>query len=106
MVDVASDHALYLPPSSIAPLTISLGTALVYIADRSSFWLKEHKQFDSLTFGFLSIVALGVGLGTLKQSTKDLGFLNREQTDEWKGWMQSMFARSSQVSVTYNNPQW
>ena len=61
----------------------------VYVADRTGFWFKEQKQFDPWFFGSLSVLALLVGLVTVKRTDKDLGFLNREQTDEWKGWMQS-----------------
>ena len=68
---------------------VSGAVALMYIADRTGFWFKEQKQFDPWFFGALSALALLAGLGTVKRADKDLGFLNREQTDEWKGWMQS-----------------
>ena len=68
---------------------MSGAVALMYVADRTGFWFKEQKQFDPWFFGSLSVLALLVGLGTIKRADKDLGFLNREQTDEWKGWMQS-----------------
>jgi hypothetical protein len=72
------------------PVFIMSGAmALVYVADRTSFWFKEQKQFDPWFFGSLSVLALLTGLGTVKRADKDLGFLNREQTEEWKGWMQS-----------------
>lgn len=67
----------------------------MYVADRTGFWFKEQKQFDPWFFGLLSALALLVGLGTVKRADKDLGFLNREQTDEWKGWMQSESLRES-----------
>jgi len=63
--------------------------ALMYVADRTGFWFKEQKQFDPWFFGSLSVLAFLTGLGTVKRADKDLGFLNREQTEEWKGWMQS-----------------
>ncbi|KAG6912037.1 hypothetical protein DXG01_000285 [Tephrocybe rancida] len=72
-------------------LVFSVGVALVFFADRSGLWLKEQKQFNAWTFSFLSLVALLVGFATIKRSDKDLGFLNREQTDEWKGWMQTSY---------------
>jgi hypothetical protein len=72
------------------PVFIMSGAvALMYVADRTGFWFKEQKQFDPWFFGLLSFLALLVGLATVKRADKDLGFLNREQTDEWKGWMQS-----------------
>jgi hypothetical protein len=72
------------------PVFIMSGAvALMYVADRTSFWFKEQKQFDPWFFGSSSVLALLVGLATVKRADKDLGFLNREQTDEWKGWMQS-----------------
>lgn len=68
---------------------VSGAVALMYVADRTGFWFKEQKQFDPWFLGSLSVLALLVGLGTVKRADKDLGFLNREQIDEWKGWMQS-----------------
>ena len=73
-------------------VVISASIAVIYLADRTGFWLKEQKQFNPYTFAFLSLLCLTIGLLTVKRSENDLGFLNREQTDEWKGWMQSKFA--------------
>ena len=67
---------------------------MIYIADRTGFWLKEQKQFEPWTFGCLCLASLAVGLATVKRADKDMGFLNRDQTDEWKGWMQSKHLRS------------
>ena len=62
---------------------------IIYLADRTGLWLKEQKQFNPWTFGFLYLASLTAGLATVRRADKDLGFLNRDQTDEWKGWMQS-----------------
>ena len=74
---------------TLAPVIISGAIALIYIADRTGFWLKEQKQFEPWIFGCLTLASLAVGLATVKRADKDMGFLNRDQTDEWKGWMQS-----------------
>lgn len=72
-------------------LIVSGAVALMYTADRTGFWLKEQKEFNPWTFSIFGLLSLLVGLATMKTGDKDLGFLNREQTDEWKGWMQSTF---------------
>lgn len=82
-------------------LIFSVAVALIYTADRTGFWLKEQKQFNPWTFAFLNLFFLAVGLATVKRADKDLGFLNREQTDEWKGWMQSKTFLLYHISYAY-----
>jgi hypothetical protein len=82
----------FVPKEQIPAMIISMAVLLIYFADRTNFWLKEQKQFNPWTFSFLCIFSLAVGLLTMRRADSDLGILNREQTDEWKGWMQSMLS--------------
>ena len=92
VADAKTNDSPLIPKDQISIMVISAAVAVIYLADRTGFWLKEQKQYSPWTFAFLSLVSLVVGLLTVKRGDNDLGFLNRDQTDEWKGWMQSMFS--------------
>ncbi|KAF7727049.1 hypothetical protein EC973_008096 [Apophysomyces ossiformis] len=99
-----------LPPEPILHTLFVFGLCLIYMyfGDRTQLFGKAQKQFEPLAFTFLMILVLGAGLLTLKVKKEgDQGFLNRHQTDEWKGWMQVIilvyhFLGASKVSGIYN----
>lgn len=82
----------------------------MYLGDRSQLFGKISKQFDVPTFSILMMIMVVLGAVTLKSNhdqNKDAGFLNRDQTDEWKGWMQLIiliyhFVGASRIPGIYN----
>lgn len=77
------------PPSALA-LVSRLGLVMAYffLCDRTNFFLKENKCYTHLSF-FLPVGYLfALGLFFTEESGGGAGVLHRDQTDEWKGWMQ------------------
>jgi hypothetical protein len=83
-----------------ALMTFGLVVCFCFYADRTQVFEKEQKQFRRREF-LMACLAIGVaGVASIRESTiagashksaltpKHQGFLSREQTDEWKGWMQ------------------
>ncbi|KAK4010994.1 N-acetylneuraminate 9-O-acetyltransferase [Daphnia magna] len=66
---------------------LGLIMAYFYLCDRTTFFMKENKYYSHLNFwvpiGY--VFALGFFFHEESRSTK---VLHRDQTDEWKGWMQ------------------
>lgn len=99
-------------PSETTTLTslfiFGLGVVYMYIGDRSHLFGKHLKKFDASTFGWLMLVMVIGGIVSLRRKKEgDQGFLNRAQTDEWKGWMQIIilvyhFTGASQTPGIYN----
>uniref|UniRef100_A0A3B4XDE4 CAS1 domain containing 1 n=1 Tax=Seriola lalandi dorsalis TaxID=1841481 RepID=A0A3B4XDE4_SERLL len=58
-----------------------------YLCDRADVFMKEQKFYTHSTF-FIPLFYIFV-LGVFySENSKETKLLNREQTDEWKGWMQ------------------
>uniref|UniRef100_A0A3Q3LH10 N-acetylneuraminate (7)9-O-acetyltransferase n=1 Tax=Mastacembelus armatus TaxID=205130 RepID=A0A3Q3LH10_9TELE len=58
-----------------------------YLCDRADVFMKEQKFYTHYTF-FIPLIYIFV-LGVFySENSKETKLLNREQTDEWKGWMQ------------------
>ncbi|KAF9157201.1 hypothetical protein DFQ26_009033, partial [Actinomortierella ambigua] len=79
----------------------------MYFSDRTVLFGKANKMYSTSTFSFLMLATIFGGYITLKTSDKDQPFLNRDQTDEWKGWMQIViliyhYVGASKVSAIYN----
>ena len=82
--------------------TVSIALLSCFVADRTVLLEKVSKTVDSTTFVWVTSIFLLAGLATCKriQSRQDPvsesktpppehgQFLSRQQTEEWKGWMQ------------------
>ncbi|KAG0000026.1 hypothetical protein BGZ65_004702 [Modicella reniformis] len=97
------------PSLAIIKSLIVVAAAVVYIyfADRTSLFFKGNKVFTWTSFSSLIILSVLAGFITLKKSEKDQAVLSRDQTDEWKGWMQIViliyhYTGASSVSAIYN----
>jgi len=65
----------------------------VYLCDRTPIFAKGAKEVSPTRFWMLNLAILLAGLCTLRAASRepDMKPLQRDQTEEWKGWMQLMF---------------
>lgn len=100
----APKRLIYLPSSKIsrAMLVLTLVLHYSFFSDRTHLFNKSQKQYVAAEFRILCLltIALGIlsicrcaapvqkGLRTPSNNELDQPFLSRDQTDEWKGWMQ------------------
>ena len=80
----------------VSYVTLPLAFALCYsyFADRTHFFGKAQKEYSPVDFRLLCLFTLTLGILSIRRSSSpaqkmtDQSFLSRDQTDEWKGWMQ------------------
>jgi hypothetical protein len=64
--------------------------ALTYICENNWIYPHSGKEYSRDLFTFVLIIFFGYAYYTIKP-VHDLTLLSREQTEEWKGWMQFIF---------------
>jgi len=102
-------HKPYVPSESVLYAILVFGFVLVYafFTDRTHLFGKEAKSFSLEQFWLLVILTVLLGYFTSESADKDQPFLSRDQTDEWKGWMQILiliyhYLGASKISWIYN----
>mmetsp|Transcript_3255 Transcript_3255/g.4927 ORF Transcript_3255/g.4927 Transcript_3255/m.4927 type:complete len:540 (-) Transcript_3255:336-1955(-) len=75
-----------------------------WICENKPIFEHATKHYSRDVFWFITLIYLGLALSTIKPNPKDTSLLNREQTEEWKGWMQFLFLMYHyfHASETYN----
>lgn len=95
-IEPLKKHAAFLRPC----LIFWAGLYYCYLTDRTHLFNKYMKQYNNLDFFIFCFFIALAGLSTIKKSvnpqrpgsekpvSQEQPFLSRDQTDEWKGWMQ------------------
>ena len=91
------DHFL----QSVAMLGVIM--FLYYLCDDDHYFPATERTYSRDLFWFLVLLLVVVAAGFTRKETPDK-ILNREQTEEWKGWMQVMFVwyHYFKAAETYN----
>jgi hypothetical protein len=66
---------------------LGLIMAYAFLCDRTNFFMKENKYYTAPNFFLPIAYVFGLGLFFTEES-KHTRVMHRDQTDEWKGWMQ------------------
>ncbi|XP_049269076.1 N-acetylneuraminate 9-O-acetyltransferase [Rhipicephalus sanguineus] len=82
-------------PTSESPLQgvlqqlsrLGLIMAYFFVCDRTNFFMRENKYYTHLNFFLPVAYVFALGL-FFTEETQQTQVLHRDQTDEWKGWMQ------------------
>ena len=76
---------------------------LYYLCDDEHYFPATERTYSRDLFWFLVLLLFAVAAGLTRRKTADK-ILNREQTEEWKGWMQVMFVwyHYFKAAETYN----
>lgn len=80
---------------------IGLISSLCFFSDRTPLFEKSQRQYRPRDLCVVCLVIVFVGLGSIRRSrgttsnktsseSGSVTFLSRDQTDEWKGWMQAI----------------
>ncbi|XP_025108057.1 N-acetylneuraminate 9-O-acetyltransferase-like isoform X2 [Pomacea canaliculata] len=83
-------------PKALSETAVSLVTSVAklglimsyfYLCDRTNFFMKENKYYTHVNFflPFAYVMILGF---FFTENTEKTNVMHRDQTDEWKGWMQ------------------
>ncbi|VAH11294.1 unnamed protein product [Triticum turgidum subsp. durum] len=98
---ITMDEPFLLENRAVLRAMAEFGIVLVYfyICDRTNIFPESKKNYNRDLFLFLYILLIiASALTSLKKhqeksafSGKSILYLNRHQTEEWKGWMQSYF---------------
>ncbi|XP_045536158.1 N-acetylneuraminate 9-O-acetyltransferase [Papilio machaon] len=76
------------PPSPVLALAkLGMIMAYFYLCDRTNFFMKENKYYSEWSFWLPVGYVFALGL-FFTDDSRSSRVLHRNQTDEWKGWMQ------------------
>ena len=77
---------------------------IYYLCDDNHYFPAAQRTYSRDVFWFLVLLLFVVAAGLTRKETTDGKILNREQTEEWKGWMQVMFVwyHYFRAAETYN----
>ena len=80
------------PPTSYYDLVVCVGKFglimfYVYICDRTNFFMKENKYYTHPNFFLPIAYVFALGL-FFTENSSHVKVMHRDQTEEWKGWMQ------------------
>jgi hypothetical protein len=72
---------------------LGLILCFAFLVEHTDIVPSVKKEYDVDFFWFLAILLLLASIFTITKSRGNADILNRDQTEEWKGWMQFLFLR-------------